>query len=214
MSINKVDFDQLMNQAKVTLTGASDAGLKGAFYDVCTEFLNDSSAWTEDILVPILTTRLTYPVATAEGQIIRLIGVTDGEDNFVSALMANVGEIQLAYYPNNNATYTVRVVKNVSLPTSRDDIPLGPSWLLPLWHVGLLDGLLGKMMIQPQKSYSSEKAGPYHLKRFRDAIARARVATLRANTNGATAWRFPQSFRSSSQQGGVPSSGSSGERTF
>lgn len=214
MAINKVDYEQLMKQAKVTLTGASDAGLNGAFYDVCAEFLNDSSSWTEEILVPVLTTRLDYPMAVAEGQIIRLQGLTDGERNFVPALMSNVGELQLASYPNDNATYTATVVKNVSLPTTRDDMPIAPSWLLPLWHVGLLDGLLGKMMLQPQKSYSSEKAGPYHLKRFRDAIARARVSKLRANTNGATAWRFPQQFRSTNQQGGVPSIGSSGERSF
>jgi hypothetical protein len=128
--------------------------------------------------------------------------------------MPAVGTIILQHAPTTNTTYLATVVTNVSLPTDRNAIPLGPDWLLPLWHVGLLDGLLGKMMTQPGKSYSNTATGAYHLKRFRDAIARARVSKLRANTNGAQAWRFPQQFRSNTQRGGIPSTGSTNERTF
>lgn len=220
MAIAKQDFEQLMNEARVTLVGASDAGLKGAFYNVVTEFLNDSSAWTQSVQVNAVTTRREYPLFVPEGQIIRLVGVSqpsgvlNGQPIFIPALMPDVGTLYLSQAPATAATYEAEVVTNVSLPTDRSGIPIGPDWLLPIWHVGILDGLLGRMMMQPDKSYTDKTTAAYHLKRFRDAISRARVSKLRAKTNGAQAWRFPQQFRTTNQRGGIPSVGSSNDRTF
>lgn len=211
MAINKADFDQLMNQARIKLIGASENGLKAELYDVLSEFFNDSSCWTQDITVPYVSGTQVYPVAVSEGQIIRLSGVSDwgttppipGTPNPaatpVSALMADIGTITLRNAPNTNGFYQVTVVTNVGLPTSREMIPIAPDWVLPIWHLGILDGVLGKMMAEPNKSYSNPTQGAYHLKRFRDAIARARVSKLRANTNGTQAWRFPQTFRTRGQ---------------
>lgn len=227
MPINPIDFTQLMNQARVTLVGSSDAGLKGAFYDVCTEFLNDSSIWTQDVSFLATTTRTEYPLNVPEGQIIRLAGVATPQTPQgqaqnantvpggvpVPALMLDVGTVTIPAQ-NADTQLVATFVCNVALPSDRKGVPIAPDWLLPIWHVGLLDGLLGKMMLQPGKSYSNQQLATYHLKRFRDAIARARVSKLRASTNGTQAWRFPQTFRSYTQQGGVPSTGSTNERTF
>lgn len=220
MPIAKADFDQLMNEARVTLVGASDAGLKGALYNVLTEFLNDSSSWTQSVQVNAVTTRREYPLQVPEGQIIRLVGVSqpssalNGQPVFIPALMPSVGTLFLSQAPATAATYEAEVVTNVSLPVGRDGIPGGPDWLLPIWHNEILDGLLGRMMMQPGKSYTDKGLSAYHLKRFRDGIARARVSKLRAKTNGAQAWRFPQQFRTTNQRGGIPSVGSSNDRTF
>lgn len=227
MPINPNDFTQLMNQARVTLVGSSDAGLKGAFYDVCSEFLNDSSAWTQDVSFLAITTRTEYMLNVPEGQIIRLAGVATPQTPQgqaqnantvpggipVPALMPDVGTVVIPAQ-NADTRLVATFVCNVGLPSDRKGVPIAPDWLLPIWHVGLLDGLLGKMMLQPGKSYSNERTATYHLKRFRDAIARARVSKLRASTNGTQAWRFPQTFRANTQQGGVPSTGSTNERTF
>lgn len=225
MALNQVDVDQLLNQARVTLVGASEGGLKGAFYDVLSEFFNDSSCWTQDVLINANATSVVYPLQVNEGQIIRLVGVTTPCDPaqvaagipgglFISALMPEIGTLILKHAPNTSVNYLATVVTNVAQPVDRKGLPQAPDWALPIWHVGLLDGLLGKMMIQPNKSYSNKETGQYHLKRFRDAISRARVSKLRANTNGAQAWRFPQQYRSTSQQGGVPAVGSASERSF
>lgn len=228
MAINKTDLEQLMNQARATLVGASEGGLKGAFYDVLTEFFNDSSSWTQCIPVNALPNRTVYTLQPNEGQIIRLVGVStpfppQGTPQnatsipggvFIPALMPDVGTLVIKNAPVTATTYIAEVVTNVAQPVDRHGLPQAPDWALPIWHVGLLDGLLGKLMIQPNKSYSNKETGQYHLKRFRDAIARARVSKLRANTNGAQAWRFPQQYRSTSQQGGVPAVGSASERTF
>lgn len=213
MPINKVDLDQLLNTARVTLVGASDAGMRNALYDVMSEFLNDSSIWTQDITLVVQTDVLTYPLFVSEGQIIRLVQVanygtavpdanTPQNFTFEAALMPEIGTLVLKNSPNSTCYLLATVVTNVKLPLDKNMLPQAPDWLLPIWHVGLLDGLLGRMMLQPDKSYSSSKLGEYHLRRFRDAVGRARTSKLRANTNGAAAWTFPQQFRSSSQIGG------------
>lgn len=225
MAINKTDLEQLLNQARVTLVGASEGGLKGAFYDVLSEFFNDSSSWSQNVQFSAIPTTVSYQLSVNEGRIIRLVGVSTPNNPqqvaaglpaglFVPALMQDVGTIILANAPNTATTYIAEFVTNVAQPVDRNSLPQAPDWALPIWHVGLLDGLLGKMMIQPNKSYSNKETGQYHLKRFRDAIARARVSKLRANTNGSQAWRFPQQYRSTSQQGGVPAVGSASERSF
>lgn len=226
MPINKVDFDQFMNSARVKLTGASDAGLKAEFYDVLSEFFNDSSSWTQDITVAYVPNVQTYPLAVNEGQILRLVGVGDWGTTppsptipnpaplFVPALMPEIGTLVVKHAPVTTGYFQASVVTNVSLPTDKHMLPQAPDWVLPIWHVGLLDGVLGKMMTHSNKSYTDKTQGSYHLRRFRDAIARARTSKLRANTNGASAWRFPQQFRSVSQQSGVPAIGSANERSF
>ncbi len=227
MAIAKQDFDQLMNQARIKLVGASEDGLKGEFYDVLSEFFNDSSAWTQDVLVYAQPATFVYPLQVSEGQIIRLVGVTNygptvpvpGQTppngvSFVPALMPEIGCLRIEHPPATANYFIATVVTNVSLPVDRKMIPIAPDWVVPVWHVGILDGLLGKMMAQPGKSYSNDKQSQYHLRRFRDAIGRARVSKLRANTVGSQAWRFPQQFRSVSQQGGVPAVGSASERSF
>jgi len=215
--INKQDYEQLLTQAASKLTGASSGALKNELYDVLSEFLNDSSAWTEDVQFPTIGDNVTrvYPLQVTEGQIVRLAIVVDSGGFPQPALMYDIGTVTLAYPANSVQMFTATFVKNVYLPLTKEDIPVGPDWLLPIWHVGLLDGLLGKMYSTPQRAYSNETKGVYHLKRFRDAIARARVSKLRANTNGSQAWAFPQGFRTRTQQGGVPSGGATGnERTF
>lgn len=212
--INKQDYDQLLTQAASKMTGASNGAIKNEFYDVLSEFLNDSSAWTEAVQFTVIGDNVTvaYPVQVTEGQIIRLAGVVDANGTPQPALMLDIGTITLQYPANNNQVFTATFVKNVYLPLTKDDIPVGPDWLLPIWHVGLLDGILGKMFNTPGRAYSNNDKAIYHLKRFRDAIARARVSKLRASTLGSQAWAFPQGFRTRTQQGGVPSGGN--ERTF
>lgn len=229
--IRQADFEQFMNQAQVKLVGASTDGLKGEFYDVLSEFLNDSSIWTQEVTIVYQPNQRSYQVFVPEGQIIRLTGVSDWGPLVplsltapipsgtpaplpAPALMPEIGIVTVKNVPSVQGYYQAQFVCNTKLPAGKDMVPEAPEWIMPIWHVGLLDGLLGKMMTSPSKSYSNTAQGAYHLKRFRDAIARARVSKLRANTVGSQAWSFPQQFRSLSQQSGVPAIGSANERSF
>jgi hypothetical protein len=204
MSIYKQDFERFMNQARVKLTGASDAGIKAELFDVLHEFFNDSDSWLETLSVPIVTGTTTYALVPAlGGLIIRLQAVYDPNNIPQPAFMPEFGTLSLVYPVNTSQPYTVIVSKQVLLPTSRDDVPDAPPWVMQVYERTILDGVLGKMMGQQNKSYSNDTLSTYHLKRFRDGIQMARVATQRQNTKGAQAWRFPQQYRVSTQRGGI-----------
>lgn len=207
MPIAKQDSEQLLKMATVRLPGASDAALKAELYDVLTEFFEDSRCWLESIQFNVVTDETTYQVVPTEGQIIGLVGVLNSENTPQHALMPNLGTVILGNRPNVAEAplyYYAIVSKTVVLPTGRDQLPVGPDWVLPRWHVGVLDGLVGRMMSHKDKPYSDEKRSGYHLKKFRNAVAQARVAALRQHTLGAQAWRFPQGFASNTQKFGVP----------
>lgn len=206
MALDRREFEQFMNAARIKLPGASDAGIKAEFYDTLREFFEDSNAWTEDIPVQVLANTLTYQLTPRnDGQITAFIGFFDDKGIPVPAFMPEFGILQLVHTPSSKppALYTVRVVKNVTLPTARDDTPIAPQWTLGVYYTYILDGLLGRMMGQQAKSYSNGTMSTYHLRRFRTGIQIARTAALRANTIGAQEWAYPRGWSAGSQRGGV-----------
>jgi hypothetical protein len=207
-TIDPRTFEQLMNQARIKLPGSSDAGIKVELFDVMKEFLKDSNAWTEDITFTVQPNTTDYLLTPLQdgGQIIRLVGVWDDKMIPVPAFMPTFGTIRMvnqAAITPNQPVWTARVIKNITLPTTRDDIPVGPDWLLTVYSLDILDGLLGKMMGQQAKSYSNGTMSTYHLRRFRTAIQSARTAAIRQNTQGAQEWAFPRGWKTSTQRGGV-----------
>jgi hypothetical protein len=204
--IDERDLDHLLNLARTELVGASDGGMKAQLYDVCHEFFADSNAWVEHLQVPILANVQDYTLIPQRGgMVLRLVSVWDTNFIVLPALIAEIeppNAIMHLMHPQNvNQTARVVVIKQVY--QREHDIPVAPRSLLPMYERVILDGLLGKMMGQSTKSYSNETLSTYHLRRFRDGIMQARVATERANVYGGQAWRYPNSFRSNSQRGGV-----------
>lgn len=204
MAANKADMDFLLNQATIKVPGASSAGLKLELFDVFREFFTDTNAWMEDIPVSIVPATITYALTPSEGAIVRLAGVVDVNMIPQPAIMPTIGTLLFREPYAQAQTFTATVVKTCALPIGKTDmLTVVPDWLLPIWSVGILDGLMGKMMAQMGKSYSNQKQSNYHLARFRDAIQRARTAALRRNTIGSQAWSYPQGFRTRGQKGGI-----------
>lgn len=205
---DKADLNRLMNAARVKLTGASDTGIKQELYDVLQEFFKDSSSWLSVVQITTKNNTTDYDLTegfnSPDGVITKLIGVSDASNFGISAQMLTPGVLSLRDQPTAGLVFNVTVQMNVTMPLdSKTNVPEFPSWVLPLWHIVILDGLLGKMMSQQNKSYTDQNMAVYHLKRFRDGIAQARVATLRRNTFGTNVWVYPQSFRSRGQKGGI-----------
>lgn len=222
MAIAKADLNALLNQAIVKMTGTSMNAVKAELFDVLTEFFEHSSAWLEKIKIDALAYQREYTLTPTEGRIIRLMEVSGNSNFSTNALYDaataqqqeasgwipqaavyedNSSEVVLIVPPNTPQAMHVWVAKNVTLPSGRDMVPVAPDWVLPRYHNYILDGILGKMMTTPDKSYSNDAMGTYHLKRFQDGIARARVSALKKNTYGASAWAFPGQFRTRSQRG-------------
>ena len=216
MPINKRDLDQFLNQARIKLPGASDAGLKAELYDVLDEFCDEANAWRELLSVPIIAATSTNPNNTYtltpqhDGTIIRLIGVWDPNNIPQPAYLptgdgggVSMGLLTFANPYNINQTMSVAVAKTVTLPNDAKEVPIFSETLFRRWHRYILDGLVGKMMDQPNKSFTDQKQADYHLRRWESGKAMARTQTERENTYGAQAWSFPQGFRTRGQRGGV-----------
>jgi len=202
------DLNRLLNQARVKLPGSSDAGLKAELWDTLDEFIGDSNCWQEWITVNVVPNEQDYMITPAHGgMILRLVAVFDPNRIGLPSVMQHVfppsAKLHLVWPQNINMTAKAHVVKNIILPNTKDEVPDAPDWLLPLYTLRVEDGLVGRMMAQPGKSYSNDKRSDYHLKRFRDGIVIAKTAAMRANLFGGQSWRYPGNFRTTTQRGGV-----------
>ena len=219
MAISKDEFERFMNQARIGLPGASDAGIKQQLYDVLDDFCENSGAWQETLSVPILpgttsggmSTNVTYTLTPAkEGYIIRLVGVWDPnvipQPAFIPTFDGgpdSVGPLVLVNPVNTAQTFTVTVAKTVKTTTTRENIPIFSDTLFKRYHRYILEGVLGAMRAQPNVPYSNQALAQQNQQRFRTGVSMARVQVQRQNTLGAQAWSFPQTFRTRGQRGGV-----------
>jgi hypothetical protein len=204
--MSKSDCDKywakLIGQANVVLTGASDAELRVQLFDTLQEFFEGSNCWMENINFTVIPDTLEYTLMPLTGRIERLLGVVDQHNVPQNAVMMDIGTVRFLYPYTNAQPMMATVVKNVTDPFGCYP-PNIPDWFLPKYGNGLLSGLLGYMMLQPGQSYSNQAMASFHLSRFRGVLSHARSATTRANTVGAQAWSYPQSFRVTGQRGGV-----------
>ena len=197
------DMNRLLDQARIRLPGAVDAAIVMELFTVMKEFFNGSNAWQEAIEFPVYATSasayadpdaFTYDLTPTQGAIMRLLGAHNGDGVPVRATMPVPGCVVLAQSPNVDATYTALVALTVTDPTTRDGIPQFPDWVLNKHYTELLDGLLGRMMSQLAKPYSSPNIAAVHLRKFKQGISAAKVEAMRKNVYAAPSWRFPRSF--------------------
>ena len=218
--LHRHDFERFMDNCRVELTGASDAGIKLAMFDTLKEFFADSNAWREHLHLLVTAGKQHYQlVARDQGRIIRLLGVWDGLRIPVAAFMPHPGTLEVRwpvqvssvqpagnppFPPNAVNPWLVTVIENVQDPTAKEDVPICPAWTLELYSETIKDGVLGRMMAQPEKSYTNQTMSAYHLKRFRTGVQQARTAANRQNTVGAQTWSFPRvGIGRNSQRGGM-----------
>ena len=236
MALNKKDLDFLLTQASVKLVGSTAAATKAELYAVLDEFFDVTSAWQEWQPLDAQAYQHTYQIAPAEGgKIIRLGGVlaslnystnalleaaealhTDAQPGWqpIAASMSEFGELRIPLPPSNPQAMKVILIKNVdTAETNEKMIPNAPDWVLTYYGRHILDGILGKMMGSPNKSYTSDTLSVYHLKRFQEGMSRARVAALKRNTYGAQAWAYPRQFLTRNQRGYM-SVGTGNDRSF
>jgi hypothetical protein len=190
------DMNRLMDHARIRLPGALDAAIQMELFTVMGEFLNKTNLWYEDITFQTQPEVATYAVTPSAGAIARLLGVMDASRAAVSAAMPIIGTVCLAYPPSGPQTYTARVSLMVTDPVTPDGYPQFPEWVLARYGDDLLEGVLGRMMSQMAKPYSSAAGAQFHLRNFRAATAQAKVEASHQNVYRAQNWRFPQTFGS------------------
>jgi hypothetical protein len=197
------DMTRLMDQARIRLPGAVDGAILVELFAVMKEFFAESNLWREDIQFPVIATTanrytdpaaFTYSITPSQGAINRLMVVRNGDGYPVHATMEIPGEIVLSTSPNSDSTYTATVALTVSDPVTSDGYPEFPDWVMNKYLNDLLDGVLGRMMSQIAKPYSSPSIALVHLRKFKQSIGRAKVEANRRNVYRAPTWRFPRGF--------------------
>lgn len=196
-------WDKLLGQARVSLVGASDAELQVQLFDVLMEFFDVANCWVEPISFVVIPQTLDYPLQPLSGRILRLSAVLDQYATPQPAIMPVLGTVHFLYPYTETQPMTAIVIKTVTDPFNCYP-PYIPDWILPLHGLKILDGIIGRMMLQAGFSYSNPPLARFHMQRFYDGAAAAYVAaSSRANTVGGQRWMYPQQFRVFGQKGGV-----------
>jgi hypothetical protein len=189
------DLARLMDNLRVRVPGAVDGALQLEFFAVMNEFFQDSNLWYEDIDFAVTSGVTNYSItSTSVSTINRLMGVVNSAQQDVRAYMAVPGEIQLAIQPSQDDTFTARVALTVTDPVTRDGYPEFPDWVLNKYNSGIQDGVLGRMFSQVAKPYSNERMSIFHMRRFEQAKAQAKVEAQHQNVYRGQNWKFPQTF--------------------
>lgn len=206
------DITRLMNEARTQLPGAIDSAMQLALFTVMDEFFKGTNAWMEDIPFDVVGSSpsgtIYEIVPTGPATIDKLMWVfeqptSDSEIRGapVNAYMSTPGELVLRLQPSENKTYIATVALTVQDPVTRDGYVIFPAWVVAKYRQHIIDGLLGKMMSQPNKPYTDKQLSVYHLRRFLGGIGEAKVEVQRNQMYRAQAWVFPR-FASGSQRSG------------
>ena len=198
------DMNRLIDNARIRLPGALDAALLMELFSTLDDFLTRSNLWYEDIdfaVVPASGTPLTNPDAFSyellptNGSPTRLLALNSAASGvFVQGYMPVQGTVILARSPQVAETYRARFALTVADPVTAGGYPILPDWIVGRYGNELLEGLLGRMMSQLAKPYSSTTMAMMHLKRFSRACSTAKTEAAHANVYGGQRWAFPQTF--------------------
>ena len=196
-------LNRIFDTAKVYLPGALHATLQLEFFQLLDDFFQTSNCWTEDIQVPVTPTtrtyledplQFTYTLAPVMGSILRMMWLTNAQGSQISATMPIPGDLVLAYGPSANDTYYCRVALTVRDPATREGDAELPEWVFNSYGASLMEGLVGRMMMQPAKPYTAKQDGQFHMRNYISARSDAKIEAAHQNVYGGQAWRFPQQF--------------------
>jgi hypothetical protein len=189
------DLNRLMDNLRIRLPGALDTVLKLELFSVMNEFFQSSNCWYEDIDFTVTSGVTEYTITPSSiASIVRLLGVVNSDGRAQNAVLALPNTLTLVNSPSQSDTFTARVALTVNDPTTRDDYPEFPDWVINKYNNDIQDGVLGRMMSQIAKPYTNERMAIYHMRQFRGAVAFAKVEAMHQNVYRGQSWRFPQTF--------------------
>jgi hypothetical protein len=179
----------LMENLRTQLPGCKDSQIRLELFNTVDEACRTVNLWTQTVAVPLIEDHPTYRLAAPAGDIIEVVDVSHASMILTDTVFDPISlYLDLGRDPDEKDLHTPVFVMLRLAPLRTNDVASYlPGNLWAQHHQLLLDGVLGRMMAQPAKPYSSPKLAEYHLRRFRNALQEVRVAT----TGGGTAWRFP-----------------------
>jgi hypothetical protein len=192
VSTNSQLLQRIINNAQVHLPGAVEDVFKLEIYNVCEEFFKTTNTWQEFVPFTTIQDKRVYEVVPTVGVFVRLMEVRDGDGYARAAVMSDDMFVVLRDLPTGGFEYIAALAVTCVDPVKKDGWPEAPAELLTKFYEPLLEGLLGRMMLQPSKPYSNPDLGVFHQRRFHDRMAVARAEQLHASTYNVQNWRFPK----------------------
>lgn len=189
-------FTRILDDIRPRLIGAPDNLIKNEAFAALREFFRESTVWRDSLDTTVYAGQTIYDLTPNDrGAICTLLYAYDGNGIPVAATMASPTEIVLDNVPGTAQIYTFVVALTVRDPVITSiGFPVAPSWIVEQYADTIVDGTVGRMMSHANKAWTNQQMAVYHLRRFRNGIAQARIAAERANTRR-QAWVFPQTFR-------------------
>jgi hypothetical protein len=197
--------DRLIKNARNALPGSLDNVILLELFNVLDTFFRDSSIWIEDIPFSVATAdpagTIYYIEPESVSVIVRLFNVVSSTGfRQRGAAMQLPGEVTLTSPPSQSDTYTATVALSIIDPVQRDGYPEFPEWILDKYGVGILDGVIGRMMAQPAKPYTNVQLALAHMTAFRKTVSIAGTESVHKNVHNAQAWVYPQQFSTRGQR--------------
>lgn len=195
------DYARFVNDLRVQVVGATDAGLYQAMFGVFHEFFETTNAWREDINFATVAGDATYQLTVAEGgEFKRVLGIVTDQGTAPGAFKCDLtGLVTFKNAPNAVAVWVATVAKTVGTPVDRDGKPQVPDWTFSQFYQCLLAGVIGSLAMQPKKPYSNPVLARVQWGRFRNLMGDVKQAVAKGNLYDAQAWQFPR-FAGGSQR--------------
>lgn len=185
-----------MNNARVYLPGVLDTGLELELFNVFDEFLQKSKFWQEDINYTTILNTTSYALTgTQPGAMTDLMTNVNANGAYIAASMGTLATLDLVASPTQVEVLTATVAYTVFDPADVNGYPQIPADMLHKYGVGILAGLIGRMMTQPAKPWTNQQLGIFNIRKFNGTVAQARADVRHENIYDGQTWRYPNFAR-------------------
>ncbi len=186
--------DRIVDSARSRLPGAVDNNIYFEMSFILDDFFRISTCWREKVLVPVLADRLDYELESIDlpSRVISLLGFVTVDNTPVGATMVTPGTLTLTRALSEPGNYYAWVVLTVAGRNNAELYPRFPQWVADRYSDVIADGIVGRMMAQPAKPYSSAQHALFYSRKFRSRLSEIRGEMGRQNLVGGQNWRFPR----------------------
>lgn len=190
--------DRLMNELRATLSGSSDAMLGAMLWNVINDACRDGHIWRETVPVDLVANQNSYVVAPAGTEVLHVFSLGHATIDFnANTALYEFGILTLTMSPTvaDVAAGPIYVVTALAPAlTALNQSPGDIEALIPqdMWsehHALFYAGVMGKMMAQPAKPYSSPQLAAFHTRTFSGKLADAKHKAATGGVPGAQMWR-------------------------
>jgi hypothetical protein len=203
--VTAAPYNRILDSARVRLPGALDGAMQLELFNVLKEFTQRTNIWREEISFSAVAGETEYDLSssTPSATINRLLGLRSASGAPISAYLETAGvslaTLRVRTAPSAPEDWVAHVALALSDPTDGSGLPRVPDWIAMKYQLGIIDGLLARMMSQPSKPYSSPLAD-LHMRNFNKTVTLARSEAAHGNVHSGQAWRFPGSVRTRTQR--------------